>query len=291
MGETYNLEVIAKNVRNILDELGLENGSAVDRAKEKDGRDILYNLPSHNTIDRLLRGDIKNPKAGSLKSFVQVYNELFQTSYKLDDFVSRELPCKVEYAVRVPKLYEGLYYGYAKRVSRNGIAWKTLLYLYVEENAYKVRALLNIDHEETLKNKALQKFLLDPSKRFADLQKLQDELPDNENYYLFFDGTMDILNDFCRINLTRPEDYPFQTSKHEVSIYIRRVAEDMRKNLHGAIGVMIMTTYTRDLFASTFVLSDQLLETDMVNQYLGTDALKIRDKEDFGLYKYLTGEE
>ena len=100
---------------------------------------------------------------------------------------------------------------------------------------------------------------------------------------------MSLEEDFCQINLHRPDNFMIKSPKNNISIIIRRYSEDMRDRIRGAIGYNIEKIANMDIALKKIVLSERRFSFDdkFLQQLINDEKYYITDKEDYGLYRYL----
>ncbi len=288
-----NLEILAINIKNLLAAFDCKNGQDLKRKRAEtniNDNPLLFALPSHNTIDKLLKMQTANPRENVLLDCINCYMRLYSANITMEDFCTKLLPFQVEYGMKIPDIYEDFYYSYILSLSKNTNNTKMgMFHIFIKENRYHVRALLNLRNHETMTNASLLHFMKNPDANFETLHSLIPELPDEENYYSYFEGDLELNDDFARINLHRPENFPLSTSRNQISIYLRRINEDMRNRLYGAVCMIISNGFDRNLNIQRMLLSNRFIPKDdaLLQKLLRTPDPSVTDKDAFAWYLYV----
>lgn len=285
----FRLDIIAENLTNMLAVFGCHNGYDVDRKKVEGTKDYdpdFFQLPTHNTINGFMNQKNKLPKNATLHAFTSFYNKKFHANITTEDFCEKLLPCKNVQSIKLPKMYEGLYYLYTKRSVYEGNR-TGLLYMYRVGDEYRVRALLFLLGSEILRQQPLIDFIKDPSQGMRELQSVADTIGLQE-IYNYFEGYLDLRQDFCNIRLGRPKDYPFKTTRNEASIYFRRISEELRPQMKSAIGIIMNNAFDQTLKVHRLLLGSKPFDDndDFIVKLLESTELSITDDEDFKWYRY-----
>ncbi|MCI5945007.1 MAG: hypothetical protein MRZ41_09975 [Eubacterium sp.] len=287
-------EILQYNMKQLLKTFGCENLYQFEKKREmiqKDG----FAFPSKNTMVKLLNPETEDStiRDSILQDIVDIYNRYYKDEITIEDFKSRCLPFVGR--IQLPELYAGLYYTYRSSYDyyypdREHRVLAGMLYLYIESGKYKARYICGFAHQETLENEYLKEFITNPSLSFSELLNNQKRLNDKEkNYYAYYEGSMSLEEDFCQINLHRPDNFMIKSPKNNISIIIRRYSEDMRDRIRGAIGYNIEKIANMDIALKKIVLSERRFSFDdkFLQQLINDEKYYITDKEDYGLYRYL----
>lgn len=287
-------DYIKENTRRLLMAFGCDNIYQFG-LKQQEMRQNGYIFPSKNTLRKLLddKTDPDTIRPGTLGDLAAIYNRKYHDTITQENYRSQALPFVNQ--THVSGLYEGLFYTYSIRnnyydKNANVVTLLGFIYLYIEDGIYKVRYLGDFRHETTLRNPYLKEFISNPSLSYADLLGHIEFLDDREkNYYGYFEGTMNLEEDFCHMNLHRPDFFPVKTIKNNLSIYLRRYNDDMRKRLYGAIGLLIGKTAVTDILFKKILLSEKLLSPDhpKIQELLSDTTMFIKDRDDYLWYDYL----
>lgn len=290
-------EIIKYNMKKLLKIFGCDNTYQFKK-KQDNIQEAGFVFPSVNTISKLLKEETDDSTItdATLELLKKIYNTYFNDEITIEDFRSVRLPFISQ--MQIPDLYTGLFYTYRSTYDfyDPDIEHRVLggmLYLYIEDGRYKARYICGLNYEETLDNEYLKQFITNPSLSFQELLNNRKLLNEKEkNYYAYYEGSMSLEDDFCQINLHRPDNFIIKSLKNNISIIIRRYSEDMRARIRGAVGYNIEKMPNMDIALKKILLSEKRISfhDETLLQLINDEKYYITDREDYGWYRYLRDE-